>query len=272
MKKIVFLATYLRSGSTWLRFLLTNLLYKEVKTSREIDQFIPEIPMLEEIFKPLPTDRDLIVKTHLPLSRALISGRPVVGAIYLVRNPFDVTVSLANFYLRGTQGIESKGEEEIEKVRQYYLDHMLDWGAPHPCYRDGVGAWTNHVASWMGNDELKVPVLLIRYEDLLKDPESELKRICRSIELDVDADRIERAIKLSSWENMKRLEEHEIQHREEGIFYNKIVHQGVEKGFRFLYKGQASISKNVLVEEQIERGIRTFSPLLQWLNYSPPDI
>ena len=272
MNKVIFLATYLRSGSTWLRFLLTNLLSKEVEASREIDQFIPEIPMLDEIFRPLPTDRDLIVKTHLPLSRALISGRPVVGAIYLVRNPFDVTVSLANFYLRGTQGIKSKGEEEIEKVRQSYLDHMLDWGAPHACYRDGVGAWTNHVASWMTNNELKVPVLLIRYEDLLKDAEAELKRICRSIELDIDEDRIKRAIKLSSWKNMKRLEEHEIQHREEGIFYNKIVHQGVEKGFRFLYKGQASISKNVLVEEQVERGIRTFSPVLQWLNYSPPDI
>ncbi len=125
MNKVIFLATYLRSGSTWLRFLLTNLLSKEVEASREIDQFIPEIPMLDEIFRPLPTDRDLIVKTHLPLSRALISGRPVVGAIYLVRNPFDVTVSLANFYLRGTQGIKSKGEEEIEKVRQSYLDYML---------------------------------------------------------------------------------------------------------------------------------------------------
>lgn len=272
MNKIVFLATYLRSGSTWLRFLLTSLLYKEVEASREIDEFIPEIPMLDQIFKPLPTSRDLIVKTHLPLSRALVSGRPVAGAIYLVRNPFDVTVSLANFYLRGGQGISSGTQQETEKVRQYHIDHMLDWGAPHPCFRDGVGTWSNHVASWIRNVELEIPILLVRFEDLLKDPVAQLERICQSIELKVDSSAISRAVAMASWENMKRLEEAEIDRKIDGIFYNSIVQQGVEKGFRFLYKGQSLHSRAVLTKEQVERGTRTFSPVLQWLQYEPPDL
>ena len=270
MGKIIFLATYLRSGSTWLRFLLANLFYRPVETSAEIDRMIPEIPELGSLFMPLPTDRDLLVKTHLPLSRALVTGRKVTGALYLVRDPFDVTVSLANFYLRGLEAIERRNDEQIENARQHFINHMLDWGAPPPCFRDGVGTWTNHVASWLCDNPVKIPILLVRYEDLLANPEKELRRICASIDLEVNAERLRHAIERSSWDSMKRLEEHEIRERTDGIFFNQVVRGGVEKGFRFLYRGTRRTALKVLTDEQMERGVATFSPIMQRLHYGPP--
>lgn len=43
MARIVWIASYPRSGNTWVRFLIANLLYKRITASSELQSFVPDV-------------------------------------------------------------------------------------------------------------------------------------------------------------------------------------------------------------------------------------
>ena len=69
-----------------------------------------------------------------------------------------------------------------------------------------VGSWEEHVASWMRMRQGKKTFCLVRYEDLLTDPTRQLRKASPLLQIEPTAERIERAIKLSSAERMRSLE------------------------------------------------------------------
>lgn len=149
----VFLVSYPRSGNTWLRYLLANLL--EPGQEWNITNLSRVVPDIHE-----PWPRDWISRTP----RLLKSHQPYrpyyPRVIYLYRDGRDVAVSYYDF-LRKLKGYRSTFDE--------FFQAFLDGRVPY-------GAWHDHVSSWLiehPTDHL----LPICYETMLVDPENELNRL-----------------------------------------------------------------------------------------------
>lgn len=183
----IFLTSYPKSGNTWLRFLLANLLKQQ---DEEIDfhtvhNHVPEVGKQEEIIKTLKHPR--VMKSHAPYMREY----PKV--IYLIRDGRDVYVS---YYFHRLKQLSPDCTFREFLERQ---DHF-------PC------AWGEHVASWLFGESTS-NILVVRYEDLVHDCCKELKRILEFIGINRTESQLKSAEKASSFKNMRRIE------REKGRLY-----------------------------------------------------
>jgi len=183
----VFIVSYPKSGNTWTRFLIANLIYPEKAPDfRNINELIPDPEALSKRHL-AKLARPRIVKTHQyfhPRYRKII---------FIVRDPRDVAVSLYHFQLKGR--VYPDGYPVEEHVRGFVYNVS-------PLY----GTWGENTASWLaarGNDP---DFLLLRYEDMLKDPVEELRTIADFLRIETAPDRIALAVDRSSADNMRKLE------------------------------------------------------------------
>lgn len=248
-KSIVWLASYPKSGNTWTRIFLANYLAnRETPLSiNEAHRFCmgDTIPRTYSMVAGRPIDTsDLaltirlrprvlraivannadvnFVKTHNINVVAPMEGGELIpptltrGAIYIMRNPLDMVMSYA---------------------RHYNLSHAD--AVEHVCHKDNanqpdetavaqfLGSWSDHVQSWA--DKPKFPTLVLRYEDILDDPEAEFTKVLKHIGIPVEAERLARAIKFASFKELAKQEE-------TGGFVEKPAH--AEKFFARGEKGQ----------------------------------
>jgi len=178
----VFLVSYPRSGNTWVRFLIANLLKPE---GIEIDfhnvqEYVPEINRNNDIIESLPSPR--VIKSHALYKSAF----PKV--IYLVRDGRDVYVSY--FYYRLKQLEE--GTSFSEYIRR--KDHF-------------PSLWNEHVESWLTWDHAQPNLLLVRYEDLLSKPEVELRKIANFIGIQRSDEVISNAVEVSRFDKMREIDQ-----------------------------------------------------------------
>lgn len=229
-KRIVWLASYPKSGNTWTRALLSNLLaqdgqvgdYRLIQLSGAIssnrqrfdehaglsssDLTDDEIDLLRpDVYRAAAkaSDERLYVKVH-DAFHLNTDGRPIFptdcswGAIYLVRNPLDVAVSYAHH----------QGHSNFAKVaKQLTSDTHAGAGGAHSQLRQTTGSWSGHYRSW--NDQSNIRVLTIRYEDLLADTEACLKRMAHFLHLREvnDPAKIAKAVTASSFEALQKAEQ-----------------------------------------------------------------
>jgi aryl sulfotransferase len=96
------------------------------------------------------------------------------GAVYIARDPRDVAVSYADFFgITLDQAIARMNDASMT------LAHSADSGStqlPQP-----TGTWSEHVASWL--DDSAMPVLLVRYEDLVEDTPGKLAQVAKFLGL-----------------------------------------------------------------------------------------
>jgi hypothetical protein len=185
----IFITSYPKSGNTWLRFLLANILKRN---DEEIDfhtvhEYIPEVGKQEEIIKALKRPR--IMKSHAPY----VSEYPKV--IYLIRDGRDIYVS--------------------------YYHHRLKQLPPDCTFRQFLerqdhypSTWGEHVESWISAGDTS-KILLVKYEDLVHDCNKELKRILNFIGINRSQSQLKSATKASCFENMQRIE------REKGRLFRR---------------------------------------------------
>jgi hypothetical protein len=67
-----------------------------------------------------------------------------------------------------------------------------------------LGSWSEHVNSWTAR--ASYPQIVIRYEDLLDDPEKHFASVLDHIGVPVEEERLKRAIKHASFKEVKRQE------------------------------------------------------------------
>jgi hypothetical protein len=184
----VFLASYPRSGNTWTRFLIGNLVHeKEAVTFLSVERLVPDMyKHSDRVLRNLPRPR--IVKSHECFDPRY---RKVV---YIVRDPRDVAVSNYHWELK-LRSVED--ECPIE-------DFVPRWMAPQ--FWPRIGSWGDHVSSWLGTRRGHEGFLLLRYEDLKQNPQGELARVAEFLGIKATRERFTRAIELSSAENMRKLE------------------------------------------------------------------
>lgn len=182
-----FLVSYPKSGNTWVRFLLANLIHPGENVGfSNINQLLPAPALMSRrAVKRLPKPR--VLKSHEPFD---IRFRRV---IYLVRDPRDVAVSEFHFslkkkYIGPEVSLEEFGRRFIAGETSSY------------------GSWWEHAASWIGPRYGRPDFLLVRYEDLLGDSVAQLARIARFLDIEADTARLSAAIERSSANRMRELE------------------------------------------------------------------
>jgi len=187
-----FVVSYPRSGNTWTRFLIANLVYPHENVSfLNIEKLIPDTSsQSSRALKRTPRPR--IIKTHCYFDHRY--GK----TIYIVRDPRDVVLSNYDFQRKYRQ---------IDD--QYPLDRYVDDFVCGRLVSADWGTWRENVASWVYTRGHKKDFLLVRYEDLLDDTLSELGRIAHFMGADSSDSNLKRAVELSSADRMRKLEKQE---------------------------------------------------------------
>ena len=182
------IVSYPRSGNTWLSFLLTNLTHPyEPTTFLNLDLRCPDIYQHSDRYL-LGLPRPRLMKSHEPFDGRY--GR----VVYLVRDPCDVALSYHRFLVKTRAIDESLPLSE-------FVDGFLagKWDSSR-------GAWGAHVGSWLGTRPSDDSLLLLRYEDLHRQPEEQLARVADFLEIPNSHEACARAVSLATPGRMRELE------------------------------------------------------------------
>lgn len=184
-----FVVSYPRSGNTWTRFLIANL----VHTGREvsfvnIEKLIPDTSsQSNRALKATPRPR--IIKTHEYFDHRY----PKI--IYIVRDPRDVALSYYDFQRKYMQIDDNHPLEQ-------YVDDFVKGNL----VSIGWGTWVENVASWMYTRGRRDNFLLLRYEDMISNTLGEVARIAAFLGIEPTLGRLQRAVDRSSADRMRVLE------------------------------------------------------------------
>jgi hypothetical protein len=217
MAGIVWLASYPKSGNTWVRAFLHNLMRdparsydinrlsdltagdSQIAWYRGLDPSLGEDYPDERIRALRPqvhraiaasSPDSVFAKTHNALieeeGQPLVALEATAGAIYVVRNPLDVAVSFSHH--------NAVGIDEI-------IDFMARPGARSVSDSVNVyevyGSWSEHVASWTATTSSRLHVM--RYEDMLANAPRSFGALVAFLGLEASRQRIAKAIRLSSF-------------------------------------------------------------------------
>jgi hypothetical protein len=190
-----FVVSYPRSGNTWTRFLIANLVFpSESVTFTNIERLIPDTSSQSN--RALNrTPRPRIIKSHTyfdPRYRRVL---------YIVRDPRDLVLSYYNFQRKYRQLADD-----------YPLADYVDDFVNGRLISAGWGSWGENVASWVYTRQNHGGFLLLRYEDMQSDTERELKRIAAFLGLKPTPERLKQAVEASSPERMREMERTQSDH------------------------------------------------------------
>ncbi len=215
----IFLVSYPKSGNTWTRFLLGNLMNPhEGITFANVEKKVPDI-YAESKMTLKKTPRPRLIKSHEcfdPRYRRVI---------YIVRDPRDVALSAYHYDRKGRNipdgfPIDTYITTRFMKTDEYFGtwgEHAGSWlvnsknvfqiSRLNNEFLGTIGSWGENVMSWLGARGHNREFLLVRYEDLLEDTQGEMTRISEFLGLSrITVEQIAKAVELSSAENMKKLE------------------------------------------------------------------
>ncbi|MGH2806397.1 MAG: sulfotransferase domain-containing protein [Actinomycetota bacterium] len=183
----VLLTSYPRSGNTWLRFLLANLLRPDVTHTLEtLARVVPDI------YKTSARNLERIPDPRVMKSHEYFDPR-YPRMIYLVRDPRDVAVSF--FHYQRDRG----GLPPSLTIDEWMPTYLRGAGSRH-------GSWKEHVESWLATRGDSPSLLLLRYEDLVTDPTGELARIAGLLGVEWTRAETEQAIARSSMTKLRAAE------------------------------------------------------------------
>ncbi len=183
-----FLVSFPRSGNTWTRFLVCNLMNPDDPVDfAQLESRIPEIyDVTDRKLRVFPRPR--IIKSHEcfdPRYKKII---------YIVRDPRDVLISYYEFQLkRRVISDDCSLEEFVPRFMESEIEPK-------------IGTWRDHVVSWTATRGGQKNFLLLRYEDMLADTHKVSTTIASFLGLDSNPERIARAVALSSADRMRKLE------------------------------------------------------------------
>jgi hypothetical protein len=223
-----------------MRFLIANLLFQdEPITFSNIEHKIPDI-YKNTNRKLLRISGPRILKSHEYFDPRYKK------VIYLVRDPRDVAVS---YYYHCIKFRIIRQEDKIDRFLNQFVEGKID----------NFGSWEENVGSWLGARKGDPDFLLLRYEDIMSAAEDALKKIALHLEIDATDKSIARAVELSSFDRMKKLEK-----RQSGEWMQT---KKSNKDLMFVRKGQYGGWKTELSREESEKIETTWKDLMLMLGY-----
>ncbi len=283
MKNIIWLASYPKSGNTWFRVFLTNLLRDNDEpadinrlegapiagarglfdkavgieaadlTHEEVERLRPEV--YEYVSNRANETRFLKIHDAYTYiddcpGKPLVSFNATRGAIYIIRSPLDIAVSFANHSAISI-------DKAIERMADEKNCFANAPGRLNSQLRQRLLSWSGHVLSWAGAPGLDLHVM--RYEDMHAGGEAVFMDAIRFAGLEFPADRVKKALVFSDIREMQR------QEKEKG-FREKPAHCRV-----FFRKGKPRDWRDVLNPGQVKKIIAHHGEVMKRFGYLDQD-
>lgn len=273
MTGLILLASYPKSGNTWLRAVLESLrrggapvaIDQLGRTIRNIawqrlfdaEMGVDAADLTEaEIAAARPhLHRRLarecadwpVFKVHDAWLPFLPDGEPpypaeiVAAVVHVVRDPRDVAVSLANHIGRPVDDAIARMADagRVARGRRQLPQFLSSWSA--------------HVESWLDSPDLRL--LTLRYEDMVADPEAAFGAVARFIGLEAEPEALAAAIAHCRFERLRAQED-------AGGFVERPEACG-----RFFRRGEAGGWRDSLTAAQAERIARDHGRVMRRLGY-----
>ncbi len=265
---IIWIASYPKSGNTWLRSIITSLLYttdgifdfklikkiKQFPTRNQFQDFTKNFNDINEISKFWLLAQDKInlteeikfFKTHnlncAVNKNSFTNKSHTLGTIYVVRDPRNLVNSIKNHYNKGND----------EEAKNFLISKKILSRVPKDNEADIatlLGSWSDHYNFWTKRNS---NLLLIKYEDLILDTKKELERIIiylkKFMTVEINPEKIKNILNTTSFDHLKDLEN-------KGLF-NENVYDSKKNKIRFFNKGPSNDWTKVLdkkIQDDIEK-------------------
>ena len=265
---IIWIASYPKSGNTWLRSIITSLLYttdgifdfklikkiKQFPTRNQFQEFTRNFNDINEISKFWLLAQDKInlteeikfFKTHnlncAVNKNSFTNKSHTLGTIYVVRDPRNLINSIKNHYNKGND----------EEAKNFLISKKILSRVPKDNEADIatlLGSWSDHYNFWTKKNS---NLLLIKYEDLILDTKKELERIIiylkKFMTVEINPEKIKNILSTTSFDHLKNLEN-------KGLF-NENVYDSKKNKIRFFNKGPSNDWTKVLdkkIQDDIEK-------------------
>ena len=284
---IIWITSYPKSGNTWIRSFLASLLYKDDNTNvfSNLDKikqfpgrslfknFVHDFQSIDEVYKNWLNVQSYInldnkikfLKTHHAncsvKNYKLFDDINTLGAIHIVRDPRNVLTSIKNHFAL----------EDFDEAKKFIVSEKKWIGiskSKNKTIEDNddniiptlISSWKINYLSWKNQTK---NYLLIKYEDLIKDPYKEFFKISNYLEkvmnTKFDENEVVGAIKQTSFKNMQNLEK-------KG-FFNEYIKREDNKKIKFFNLGPKNDWKSYLNNEIVEEINFKFKNEMKELGY-----
>ena len=275
---IIWLASYPKSGNTWLRSIISSLIYSDNgKFEFDLLEKIPQFPVKKN-FKDLTTKFDDIheIKKFWTLAQDKINMnteikffkthhinckidnynftdyRNTCATIYVVRDPRNLVSSISNHF--------DKSLEDSKKfltTTQFLGKSENNTGHVVTL----LGTWGEHYRFWKQNSK---NFLLIKYENLIENTYLELEKLIEFLknylELNISEEKKKNIIETTNFQNLKNMEK-------KGLFKENVLKKMSNSKIDFFYKGPENNWKNFLNKKiQMEIEVK-FNDEMKELDY-----
>ena len=270
--KIVWIASYPKSGNTWVRLFLAAYLANTEELdpnealkgtfndaqrpvfdkllkldSKELEDDVVaslRLPYLSKLAE--SGDKDVIIKTHVLNANwhnaAMIPPSVTRRALYIIRHPFDVCVSFARH-----MGLSF--DDAVKSMANPSFAIGSDLQIKQPLH-----TWSTHASSWLGASGFER--MTIRYEDMSLRPYQTFANIINFMGMGVENDKIDRALASTDFDRLQAVE------KEKGFL------EASDKNDQgFFHSGKIGGFDGVLSKEQMARLSRDHQDMMERFGY-----
>jgi len=276
-KNIVWLASYPKSGNTWVRIFLSNYLSNsnnpvDINSLEKSPIFSNRVtfdeysPIFSSDLKPEEIDKirnevyiqiaknlknlqlfkihDSLYKTHD--DKLIVPSKHTFGAVYIIRNPLDIAVSFA-FHSKITFQKSCDficNPNSVFSTSINKMDNQI---------RQILNSWSGHVISW--TEQKEFPILIIKYEDLIHNAKENFEKILNFLKVPINNEKLLQSLEFSSFKELQN------QEKKYG-FKEKPI-----KAETFFRKGESNAWKKELSKKQSEQIINSNFEVMQKYHY-----
>ncbi len=244
-KNIFWISSYPKSGNTLVRAILTGLFFSKegkvefedmkhiglfettrrlnfIKSINEEDFYnLGDLKVLSKYWQKIQTNQELkiekgfgFLKTHsclVSIKNNLFTNKDITkGYIYVIRDPRDLSISWAH---HSNYGIDQSIDflSNPLSVLKWINKSKYSLVPKNIFPLQFISSWSEHVKSWTEND-IGIPKLIIKYEDLIMDKELIIKKIIKffdenfGVKINNPNKRLENILKTTSFSYMKNME------------------------------------------------------------------
>jgi len=190
----VFVASYPRSGNTWLRTIIAHLLYPnlDITALADLDNLVPDSHKFVLPITEYPFSTPRVIKTHRPFSFRHEPLNPALYGkfIYIVRHPFNTIRSF--FHYRFSDDMSAANlQRHVEDVIYGLTIH---------------GSWQDNVLSWHFAAQ-RAEALILRYEAMQQDPASHIQQIAQFLGATINDNQLADIVERTSSKYMIQMEQ-----------------------------------------------------------------
>ena len=275
---IIWIASYPKSGNTWVRSLLSAYLYSndgifnfdllkkitQFPSKQYFKYFLKDFKDIKKVSDywiaaqdriNLFNDKPIFLKTHSALctleNNSFTNKNNTKAVIYVVRDPRNLITSLSHHYSMSME------KTYIFIINKQQMTMVSEWGKDDFGIASVLGNWSTHYKSWKN---IKfAPTLVVKYEDLLNNTNNTFKSILnflsRLMDIKIDEKKIINTVNSCSFEKLVEKEK------------NEGFDEAVSSKKKFFYLGKKNNWQNLLNPEMEQKTREAFQKEMKELGY-----